>query len=102
MARTPGYFVVRHAVDALGRPGVGIAWRYQGSETMIIFDPRNYGYLGDRTGAAGASYQGAALVKLKVVDSVPPALAARARAGVSKGKPKLATSPAPEDSGSVG
>ena len=71
MARTPGYFVVRHAADAIGRPGVGIAWRYQGSETMIIFDPRNYAYLGDRTDAAAASYQGAALVKLKIVDSVP-------------------------------
>ncbi len=102
MARTPGYFVVRHAADAIGRPGVGIAWRYQGSETMIIFDPRDYAYLGDRTDAAAASYQGAALVKLKIVDSVPPALAASARAHAPKAKPTLATSPAPADSGPVG
>jgi hypothetical protein len=102
MARTPGYFVVRHAADAIGRPGIGIAWRYQGSETMIIFDRRNYAYLGDRTDAGGASYQGAALVRLKIVDSVPPALAASARAHAPKAKSTLATSPAPEDSGPVG
>jgi hypothetical protein len=76
MARTPGFTVAPHAVDALGRHGVGIAWTYQGGKAMIIFNPRTYAYLGDRTWAPASShvsgYDGAALVKFAVV-SKPPA-----------------------------
>lgn len=78
LARTPGFMVVRRAADAIGRHGVGIAWRYQGSETMIIFASRTYAYLGYRTvalagahGRGGRAYQGAALVRFAVLSRLP-------------------------------
>jgi hypothetical protein len=47
LAQTPGFRVVHGVRDPSGREGVGIAWRFEGHTTMIIFNPRTYAYLGD-------------------------------------------------------
>jgi hypothetical protein len=71
MARTPGFTVAAHVTDAIGRPGVGIRWTYQGISNVIIFSRRDYAYLGDRTVAPGQPAYSAALVKFGIVGSVP-------------------------------
>jgi hypothetical protein len=81
MARTPGFTVVPGVRDAIGRAGVGVEWTYGGGKGAVIFDPRTYAYLGVRTwpvssfhGPGAHQYDGAALIKLAVVNS-PPAKA---------------------------
>jgi hypothetical protein len=80
MASTPGFTVVPGAVDAAGRPGVGIRWQVSdgqaiapGDTAMIIFDPRTGAYMGDRTTYLGESprnYSGEAVVKLAIVNRI--------------------------------
>jgi hypothetical protein len=54
LAQTPGFEIVRNAVDARGRPGVGIYWLYQGGGAMIVFNPVTYQFLGFGTWPDGA------------------------------------------------
>jgi hypothetical protein len=54
LAQTPGFEIVRNAVDALGRHGVGIYWLYQGAGAMIVFNPVTYQFLGFGTWPDGA------------------------------------------------
>jgi hypothetical protein len=54
LAQTPGFKIVRDAVDAQGRSGVGIYWFYQGSGAMIVFDPVTYQFMGFGTWPVGA------------------------------------------------
>jgi hypothetical protein len=54
LAQTPGFEIVRNAVDAQGRPGVGIYWFYQDSGAMIVFDPVTYQFMGFGTWPMGA------------------------------------------------
>jgi hypothetical protein len=72
MARTPGFQVVAHVKDAIGRTGVGIEWSFEGDSAVVIFDPTTYGFLGVRTWpgppTVGGSYDGSALVEVAVVD----------------------------------
>jgi hypothetical protein len=73
MAQTPGFKLVRHAVDALGRSGVGIAWHDAGLTMVIIFNPQTYGYMGESMLRAGGHWQPfAALVTMKIVSKLPP------------------------------
>jgi hypothetical protein len=68
MAQTPGFTLIPHATDGIGRPGVGVAWPAPGGRTMIIFNPDTYGELGVTTsGARGATGYGA-LLKLAIVN----------------------------------
>ena len=71
LAQTPGFTIIPAVRDATGRPGVAIQWTYQGGTAEIILDPATYAYLGDRTtypGESPAQYDGAALIKLAIVD----------------------------------
>jgi len=71
LAQTPGFTIIPAVRDATGRPGVAIQWTYQGGTAEIILDPATYAYLGDRTtypGESPARYDGAALIKLAIVD----------------------------------
>jgi hypothetical protein len=74
MAQTPGFTLVRHAVDALGRSGVGIAWQDTGLTMMIIFNRQTYGYMGEnillRADARWQPFE--ALVTMKIVNKLPP------------------------------
>jgi hypothetical protein len=80
MASTPGFTVVPGAVDAAGRPGVGIRWQVSdgqavapGDTAMIIFNPHTGAYMGDRTTYLGESprnYSGEAVVKLAIVNRI--------------------------------
>jgi len=72
MARTPGFTVARHVTDAVGRPGVGIQWTYQGIDNVIIFSRQDYAYLGVRTVAPGQPAYSSALVKFGIVAKLPP------------------------------
>jgi hypothetical protein len=72
MARTPGFTVAPKVVDAVGRPGVGIEWTYQGSTSDVIFDRQNYAYLGDAIALHGKTTWASALVKFAIVNSLPP------------------------------
>jgi hypothetical protein len=71
MARTPGFTVAPHVTDAIGRPGVGIRWTYQGTTNVIIFSRQDYAYLGVRTSTPGQPAYSAALVKFGIVSTVP-------------------------------
>lgn len=72
MAETPGFRVVPSMKDAIGRTGVGIEWSFDGT-AAVIFSPVTFDFLGGRTwpagepAAAGARYEGAALLRLAVV-----------------------------------
>ena len=80
MASTPGFTVVPGAVDAAGRPGVGIRWQVSdgqaiapGDTAMIIFNPHTGAYMGDRTtylGESPGNYSGEAVVKLAIVNRI--------------------------------
>ncbi len=73
MAQTPGFRLVRHAVDALGRSGVGIAWQDAGLTMVIIFNPQTYSYMGESLLRAGGHWQPfTALVRMKIVSKLPP------------------------------
>jgi hypothetical protein len=73
MAQTPGFTLVRHAIDALGRSGVGIAWQDVGFTMMIIFNPQTHGYMGENIRPADGRWQPSeALVTMKIVSKLPP------------------------------
>jgi hypothetical protein len=71
MAHASGIRLARHAVDALGRSGVGVAWSYQGTTYELVFDPSTYAYLGYGTVWHGRSQPQEALVKMQIVDKLP-------------------------------
>lgn len=71
MAHANGIKLFRHAIDALGRSGVGVAWRYEGTTYELVFDPSNYAYLGYGTVTHGRSQPQEALVMMKIVDKLP-------------------------------
>jgi hypothetical protein len=73
MARSQGFRVAPHVTDAIGRPGVGIEWTYQGLTTAVIFSRSSYAYLGTTTTSRGSTQWADALVKLEVVSGRPPA-----------------------------
>lgn len=80
MAQTPGFTLVRHAIDAIGRAGVGIAWTYLGLTNTIIFDQTTYAFLGDTLAYAGRTEYTDALITQAIVDKLPPpAPSAKAR-----------------------
>jgi hypothetical protein len=54
LAQTPGFEIVRNAVDAQGHSGVGIYWLYQDSGAMIVFNPVTYQCMGSGTWPMGA------------------------------------------------
>jgi hypothetical protein len=94
MARTPGFTVAGHVTDAIGRPGVGIQWTYQGIDNEIIFSRQDYAYLGVRTDAPGQPAYSSALVKFGIVAKLPPyASASPTPKSVLKGKPGASPSP---------
>ena len=98
MARTPGFAVAGHVTDAIGRPGVGIQWTYQGIDNIIIFSRQDYAYLGEQTIAPGQPAYGSALVKFGIVAKPPPhATASPAPEHVLKGQP--GASPVPSARG---
>ena len=70
MAQTPGFTLLPHAVDIIGRRGVGAAWSLPGGggKTVIIFDPKTYALLGVTTWGAGGQKGGGALLKLTMVN----------------------------------
>ncbi|WP_433795932.1 CU044_5270 family protein [Actinoplanes sp. CA-252034] len=45
-ARIPGISVVDDAVDAAGRTGTGVTWRFGKGSTMWVFNPRTHEFLG--------------------------------------------------------
>jgi hypothetical protein len=71
MAHASGIRLVRHAVDALGRSGVGVTWSYQGTTNELVLDPSTYAYLGYGTVSHGRSQPYEALVTKKIVDKLP-------------------------------
>lgn len=71
MAHANGIRLFRHAFDALGRSGVGVAWRYEGTTYELVFDPSTYAYLGFGTVWHGRSQPQEALVMMKIVDKLP-------------------------------
>lgn len=72
MAQTPGFTVMPHAVDGIGRPGVGVAWRLPGNggRSMIVFAPKTYTELGLTTWGAMGQKGSGALLKLAIVNHV--------------------------------
>jgi hypothetical protein len=75
MADTPGFTVVPHVRDAIGRVGVAVEWIFEGGRGAVIFEPGTYEFLGIRTwpvasfhGPGAHQYDGDALIKLAVVD----------------------------------
>lgn len=75
MADTPGFTVVPHVRDAIGRVGVAVEWMFEGGRGAVIFEPGTYEFLGVRTwpvasfrGPGAHQYDGDALIKLAVVD----------------------------------
>jgi len=47
LAQTPGFTVVPHAADVIGRQGIGVSWALpRGGDIVIIFDRRTYAELG--------------------------------------------------------
>jgi hypothetical protein len=71
MAHADGIRLFRHAVDALGRSGVGVAWRYEGTTYELVFNPSTYAYLGYGTVTHGRSQPQEALVMMKIADKLP-------------------------------
>jgi hypothetical protein len=47
-ALIPGVTVIPHATDAIGRPGVAVAFTFQGLRTEWIFSQQDLRYLGAR------------------------------------------------------
>jgi hypothetical protein len=68
LARTPGIRLVRHTVDAAGRPGVGVRWTFGGGAAMLIFDSRTLRYLGMATEGSHGQTSSNALVQIAIVD----------------------------------
>jgi hypothetical protein len=67
LATLPGLSLVRDARDVDGRPGVGVAWEFEGSRVMIIFASPSYAYLGETTWSSHGQQGGDALLETAVV-----------------------------------
>jgi hypothetical protein len=70
MAQTPGFTLVPHAADGIGRPGIGVSWSLPtgGGTTLIIFNPKTDAELGITTWGAAGQKGTAALLALDVVN----------------------------------
>jgi hypothetical protein len=81
-ATIPGAWVVPHATDAAGRPGIAVA-RYQRNfkaDVELIFDPRTYQLLGERQvlakpvkgqGPVGTVVESTAQLRVQVTNHLP-------------------------------
>lgn len=71
MAQTPGFTLIPHATDGIGRRGVGIAWSPPGGggRNVIIFDPHTYAELGIMTWGTGGQKGSGALLKIAIVNT---------------------------------
>jgi hypothetical protein len=71
LAQTPGFTVVPHAADVIGRQGIGVSWALpRGGDITIIFDRRTYAELGLITKGPGKDRNhefGRALLKIAIV-----------------------------------
>jgi hypothetical protein len=71
LAQTPGFTVVPHTADVIGRQGIGVSWALpRGGEILIIFDRRTYAELGLIAKGSGKdrNYEfGRALLKIAIV-----------------------------------
>ena len=71
LAQTPGFTVVPHAADVIGRQGIGVSWALpRGGDITIIFDRRTYAELGLIAKGPGKdrNYEfGRALLKIAIV-----------------------------------
>jgi len=71
LAQTPGFTVVPHAADVIGRQGIGVSWALpRGGDIIIIFDRRTYAELGLIAKGSGKdrNYEfGRALLKIAIV-----------------------------------
>lgn len=71
LAQTPGFTVVPHAADVIGRQGIGVRWALpRGGDIIIIFDRRTYAELGLIAKGSGKdrNYEfGRALLKIAIV-----------------------------------
>ncbi|HEV2375428.1 MAG TPA: CU044_5270 family protein [Streptosporangiaceae bacterium] len=77
-AMIPGVTVVSHAVDAVGRHGIAVAFTYRGTRSEWIFDPKTLQWLGQRdvTTATGRVVGESAVLARGFVNhpgQVPPA-----------------------------
>ncbi len=69
LATTPGVTLVQSVTDVSGRPGIGVQWSFEGSSTMLIFDPNTYQYLGTSNAGTGGPTAGTALLQTAIVDT---------------------------------
>jgi hypothetical protein len=99
MARTPGFTVAPHAVDALGQPGIGIRWTFEGTVSTIIFSRRNYAYLGFTSTYDGQPSFSDALVRFAIVDHLPHVTPGPHAGPVLKAKPGATPSHVPGSRG---
>jgi len=71
LAQTPGFTVVPHAADVIGRQGIGVSWALpRRGDIIIIFDRRTYAELGLIAKASGKDHNyefGRALLKIAIV-----------------------------------
>ena len=71
LAQTPGFTVVPHAADVIGRQGIGVSWALpRRGDIIIIFDRRTYAELGLIAKGSGKdrNYEfGRALLKIAIV-----------------------------------
>jgi len=71
LAQTPGFTLVPHAADVIGRQGIGVSWALpRGGDIIIIFDRRTYAELGLIAKGSGKdrNYEfGRALLKIAIV-----------------------------------
>jgi len=44
----PGVTVAQHAVNVVGQPGIAVQQTFNGISQQLIFDPRNYVFIGER------------------------------------------------------
>jgi hypothetical protein len=71
LAHTPGFTVVPHTADVIGRQGIGVSWALpHGGDIIIIFDRRTYAELGLIAKGSGEDHNyefGRALLKIAIV-----------------------------------
>lgn len=65
-SRIPGVTVDKDAQDASGRHGIGVKMPAGGAE--LVFDPQTYEYLGERDQGMANEVNGAARIRLAIVD----------------------------------
>ncbi|MFG3600229.1 CU044_5270 family protein [Micromonospora chersina] len=65
-SRIPGVTVDKDAQDASGRRGIGVKMPAGGAE--LVFDPQTYEYLGERSHGVANEVNGAARIRLAIVD----------------------------------